>query len=380
MKKQQISGLILAFGMLLSLSGCAAPEPPAPTEGTEPTSAVQQEAVGSVETVTVSGVERGMGLQMEEEPVAAMDEDPDREIDRAVEPIKPVPGTMLNGTQLSDDFYYYRSTLDPVKQQVYDLMRGGMLKGEKKIEMTVPIQKSEIFQVYKMVVYDSPEMFWAETNGFRYWYNSRNEVTFVEPGYNDLVNDIPGNTAKFEGALSEALADMWSLPTQVEKVKYAHDYLTNRIDYTFNVPYDQTAYSAAVNGKTVCAGYTHAFQYMMQKMGIPCSYVLGYAGGGYHAWNLVKLDGEHYAMDVTWDDPLGAPPERYCYDYFNLNEQKMSADHVRAEVSLPLPAAEGTRCSYENAFGGNAYGTDFAGIVGVMPEQIQTGTDNPYLG
>ena len=33
-------------------------------------------------------------------------------------------------------------------------------------------------------------------------------------------------------------------------------------------------------------------------------YALGYSMGGYHAWNVVLLDGEHYAMDVTWDDPV----------------------------------------------------------------------------
>ena len=88
-------------------------------------------------------------------------------------------------------------------------------------------------------------------------------------------------------------------------------------------------------------------------------------------------------MDVTWDDPLGSPSEDYYYDYFNLDEQKMSADHVRAEVSQSLPVAEGTLCSYENAFASNAYGTDFAAIVGVMPEKIQGEQKvdgNPYLG
>lgn len=377
--------LILACGIPLSLSACgnqAQPVPPVDSGGQ--TEAVQQqEFKDGVETVVVNGVELGMGLRMEEEAAAAMDENPDRSIDRAVEPIKPVPAAMLDGTPLSEDFYYYRSTLDPLKRQAYDLLRAGMLKGEKKIKMTVPIQKADIFDIYKMVIYDSPEMFWAGTGGMRYWHNNKQEVTFLEPGYNDLVKDIKGNTAKVEAAAAEALADMWSLSTQAEQAKYAHDYLTHHITYTFDAPYDQTAYSALVNGQTVCAGYSHAFQYMMQKMGIPCSYILGYAEGGYHAWNLVMLDGEHYVMDVTWDDPLGSPPERYCYDYFNLTEQKMSADHIRAEVSQSLPIAEGTLCSYENAFGGNAYGTDFAAIAGILPEQVQSepaGEGNPYLG
>jgi len=376
MKTKFLSAL-LAAALSLSLCACGSqPSPPAE-------SAPQAQPPQLMETVTVDGVELGMGLQLEEEPAAAMDENPDRTIDRAVEPIRPVPAQMLDGTPLSTDLYHYRSLLDTTAQQAYDLLRAGMLKGEKKIKMTVPIKTGDIFDIYKKILYDSPELFWVQTGGMRYWHNKKDEVTFLEPGYNDLVNDIEGNTAKLEAAAAEALADIWSLPTQAEKAKYAHDYLTHSITYTFDCPYDQTAYSALVNGQSVCAGYSHAFQYLMQKMGIPCTYVLGYAAGGYHAWNLVQLDGEYYAMDVTWDDPLGSPPDRYKYNYFNLTEQAMSADHVRAGVSAALPVASGTACSFPNAFGGTAYGTDFASIVGTMPEKVSGGEaaveKNPYL-
>lgn len=381
--KNKALTLLLVLYTLLSLVSCSDQEPPAPpAETKEPETTVQEQNGQVMEAVTVNGAQLGMGLRMDDEAAAAMDENPDREIDRAVEPIKSSPAASLDGTPLTDDFYYYRNTLDPVKQQAYDLLRSALLKGEKEIKMTVPIQKSDIFDIYKKVLYDSPELVWAETNGVKYWYNKQQIVTSLAPGYNDLVNDIPGTIATLEAAAAEALADMWSLPTQAEKAKYAHDYLTHHIDYTFDAPYNQTAYSALVGGQTVCAGYSHAFQYLMQKMGIPCSYILGYAEGGYHAWNLVQLDGEHYMMDVTWDDPLGSPPERYVYNYFNLTEQGISVDHIRADVSVSLPAANGTACSFQNAFGGSAYGTDFAAIVGVMPEQIQTEgsvEDNPYL-
>jgi len=290
-----------------------------------------------------------------------------------------VPDSMLDGTPLSEAHYYYRGLLGAKEQQAYDLLRAGMRKGETKIKMTVPIPKEDIFEIYKSVIYDGADLFWAETNGMKYWYNNKGQVTFLEPGYNDLVKDIEGSTATMEAAAAEALADMWSLGTEAEKAKYAHDYLTHSIDYTYDAPYNQTAYSALVNGQTVCAGYAHGFQYLMQKMGIPCAYVLGYAQGGYHAWNLVLLEDEYYMMDVTWDDPLGASPDSYRYNYFNLTEAAMGVDHIRAEVSQPLPLAEGEQCSFENAFGGDAYGTDFAGIVGEMPAQV-TGEGNKYIG
>lgn len=390
--KKRVFSLLTAICILLSVSACAPKEvPPAATPEPTPTpsgsgtqeAVVPEDIKSGVETVTIDGVEFGMGLIMAEEE-GAMDENPEREIDRAVEPIKPVPDEMLDGTALSEDFYYYRSTLDATEQQAYDLLRAGMLEGEAKIAMTVPIDKSRIFDIYKKIVFDSPEMFWAEA-GLKYWYNQYNVVTFVEPKYNDLVEDIAGNTAIFEAAAEEALADMWSLTTDVERAKYAHDYLTHTIDYTYDSEYNQTAYSAIVNCETVCAGYAHAFQYFMQQMGIPCAYVLGYVQGGYHAWNLLLLDGDYYVMDVTWDDPLGAPSDYYSYDYFNITDDEMSWDHLRADESMPLPWAEGVLCSFYEAFGGEEYGTDFDGIIGYLPEPEpeqpeDEEPDNPYLG
>lgn len=333
---------------------------------------------------TIDGMQLGTGLAEEEDALAELDENPDRDIDRAVEPIKPVPDTMLDGSALGNEFYYYRSTLDATKQQAYDLLRTGILEGKTNISMTVPVAKSEIGALYKMVLYDSPDLFWCEINGARYSYNNKGLVTTFLPSYNDLAKDIPGNTAKMEAALADALADIWSLPTDAEKAKYAHDYLTHHVTYDLNAPYNQTAYSSLMGHTSVCAGYAHGFQYLMQQVGIPCAYVLGYAMGGYHAWNVVMLDGEHYAMDVTWDDPLGAAPGKYYYNYFNITDREIEEDHIRAEASAVIPAATGTACSYQNAFGGNAYGTDFEAIVGVMPEKVTAGEGNsaegnPYL-
>ena len=395
MKKRLLS-LLMALSMAFSLVACGGEESGAPAEPAQPAVPVEgssQEEIGEdapakpeVEsgftTVVVNGLELGSGLVMDEEAAAELSAEPDRAIDRAVGPIKPVPDAMLDGTTLGDEFYYYRSTLDDTQRQAYDLIRAGIIEGKEKITMTVPVKKEDIFELYKKIIFDSPELFWAETNGSRYYYNNQGYVSEFCPGYNELAKDIAGSIAVVEAATAEALADMWSLPTDAEKAKYAHDWLTHHITYDYEAVYGQTAYSSLVGHAAVCAGYAHGFQYMMQQVGIPCAYVLGYALGGYHAWNVVELDGEHYAMDVTWDDPLGAAPDKFYYNYFNITEEKISEDHVREEVSVPIPAAFGTACSYENAFGGNVYGTNFDAIVGVMPEKVVDGgevVDNPYL-
>lgn len=48
----------------------------------------------------------------------------------------------------------------------------------------------------------------------------------------------------------------------------------------------------------VCGGYAVSFQYLCDMGGFTCYYVTGYTSG-YHAWNIVTLEGKNYLVDVT---------------------------------------------------------------------------------
>lgn len=89
-----------------------------------------------------------------------------------------------------------------------------------------------------------------------------------------------------------------------EIVCEVNDYLCDKIVYPEQEPYaadSHTAYSAFKKGSAVCDGYARAAKMLLNEFGIECDFVVGNAGGG-HAWNLVKLDGNWYHMDVTWND------------------------------------------------------------------------------
>lgn len=64
------------------------------------------------------------------------------------------------------------------------------------------------------------------------------------------------------------------------------------------------------NAGPVCEGYARAFAVLCRKVGIPCVLVDGVARADLsetpldHMWNYVQLEGQWYAVDVTWNDPF----------------------------------------------------------------------------
>lgn len=63
-----------------------------------------------------------------------------------------------------------------------------------------------------------------------------------------------------------------------------------------------TPYGGLVNRSGVCLGYASAFQLLMELAGVECITVVGVGlSTEDHAWNMVRLNGEWYCADVTWD-------------------------------------------------------------------------------
>ena len=130
-----------------------------------------------------------------------------------------------------------------------------------------------------------------------------------------------------------------------DRVKAIHDYLVKNVDYDYNgletgnlQPSVYTAEGALCNGLAVCQGYAEAFELLCAKAGVKAQMVYGDAGNSTdgwqsHAWNVVRIDGEWYQIDCTWDDPLVdgeviSNGENIFYAYFLLTVSEMYTDHL----------------------------------------------------
>lgn len=113
-----------------------------------------------------------------------------------------------------------------------------------------------------------------------------------------------------------------------EKVKTIHDYIINLASYDTTYM-KSSVYDILVDKTAVCEGYTLAAYRLFTDAGLECKIISGRGNGEAHAWNIVKVDGQWYNIDLTWDDPITNTGEQMLrYDYFLKSESDFT-DHVR---------------------------------------------------
>ncbi|MFT3952131.1 MAG: transglutaminase domain-containing protein [Oscillospiraceae bacterium] len=158
--------------------------------------------------------------------------------------------------------------------------------------------------------------------------------------------------AKIDAIVAAAPAGM----NDFQKVKYIHDKIIKNCVYSDTGSNAYSAYGCLVEGKAVCQGYSEAFMLLCGELGIPCVLITGTdkEDGTNHMWDMVKVSGAWYHIDVTWDDPYKAAAEKSYvrYDYFNVTDATIKIDHkITANPYYTYPAATATAGNYYNYYG-----------------------------
>lgn len=145
------------------------------------------------------------------------------------------------------------------------------------------------------------------------------------------VNCVYKMTSKMEADLdAKARAIVASIApdsmSHSKKELVIHDWIVNntRYDQSYKI-YDP--YNTLIKHTGVCEGYSLLAQKMFTIAGIKSIIVEGTAKGQAHSWNMVYIDNKWRNVDVTWDDPVSSK-DILRYDYFNITDSKLSADHT----------------------------------------------------
>jgi hypothetical protein len=253
-------------------------------------------------------------------------------------------GNTGDDLDFDETFYPYYNMLNERGKKLYKQIYANANDLNKEFSPIIEsTTHSELYNAMYSVIFDHPEIFWLDTSMYTE-YDYKGDIIKVNMNFYDALGDINSAKNKFNDSTKELLKDAMELDSDIEKEKYIHDLLIEKITYKEG-PLDQSAYSAIAEDETVCAGYAKAMQYLMQQLKIPTYCCVGWGGGffngGLHAWDIIKLESDYYNVDCTWDDQ---DPE--VYDYFNVTDKK-NYWHARLWNSRYLPACNGTLYAYE---------------------------------
>ena len=233
----------------------------------------------------------------------------------------------------------------------------GMGKKISKACLENGMDEKDIDRIFQCVLSDHPELFYVE--GYSYTKYTRGEkITSIEfsGSYTMDFDTAVERRAQIEAAVAEILAGISEDASDYEKVKYVYETLIQNTDYRLDSPDNQNVYSVFINHASVCQGYAKATQYLLDKLGIECSLVLGTVDTGEgHAWNLVKVDGSYYYVDTTWgdasyqinggEDLSGYVPPEINYDYLCVTTSELLRTHTLSG-QIPMPQCVSNENNY----------------------------------
>ncbi|MGE4282766.1 MAG: DUF5050 domain-containing protein [Clostridia bacterium] len=143
--------------------------------------------------------------------------------------------------------------------------------------------------------------------------------------------------------------------SDLEKELAIHDYIVTHVRYDdeayvnyLNDAMPHTAYGALIEGKAVCDGYSRAAQILFNMAGIESMVVTGRAYSLVssplgHAWNIVKVDGNYYHVDITTDDSeTESSKDNLFHTYFNLSDKQISVTHSWYKYDYPKCSMDST--------------------------------------
>lgn len=240
------------------------------------------------------------------------------------------------------------SRLNTEEQIVYTEILAAITGFQKDVVLST--QSPDLMdKAFSCVMMDHPEIFYID--GYKYTqYTSGTKIkkmTF-SGNYTYEKEETDIRNAQIEAAADEIVNRIGMQSSDYEKVKFIYETIVNETEYVLNAPDNQNICSVFLGHRSVCQGYAKAMQYLLNRLGVETTLVVGTVKNGEgHAWNLVRIDGAYYYVDCTWGDAyyllssqdmesVGGKTPSINYDYLCVTTQQIMETHtVNTVVDMP---------------------------------------------
>lgn len=199
----------------------------------------------------------------------------------------------------------------------------------------------------RSIINSHPE-FISLSGGYTYW-TSGSSITKIVFTY---LTNAKEEQQELDAALQEVKSKIDTSGMSDEEIVLAyHEYLTSTVAYAYEDYFNGTIaanhgydmYGALVKHSCVCQGYAETMFYLLREAGLSCA--IASSENINHAWNIVKIRGNWYHIDATWDDPVWDMPGRSYHDYFLVSFDTMNKNtlinHTKDRTDMVVSAQWG---------------------------------------
>ena len=166
------------------------------------------------------------------------------------------------------------------------------------------------------------------TYNFKFYFMDKPaSVMYLRTSTNIQVSDP--NYPSVNSLIQSAVAQCNNVTdgSDYQKALWLHDWLLNQLEYDLSLKWS-SAESALTRHLGTCQAYQSAYSQLLNAAGIENAETRD--TGDAHTWNAIKLDGEWYQVDCTWDD---SSDHWYDFDqrrlYFGLTDELMAVAHPK---------------------------------------------------
>lgn len=262
---------------------------------------------------------------------------------------------------------YAYSQLNDEEKKMYSLIVEGVNGMSPFVTFPREVSYDEFIKVWLLVYFQEPQLYWFR-GSYEVYDGMRDSFPLI---YRYDPEQVKTMTPEIDAAVADIMASIPKDADTMDKLKIFHDSIALKGDFTKEGPPVQTIYGGLVDGRVQCEGYAKTLGYLCDKAGIENMLVPGSNLEGLsHAWNLVKIDGEWYNIDVTWDDPAANPDKEYFrFNYFGVTDAEiLGKSHVQDTTTFTPPKATATKYNYQRHFG--LYAETAADAKKLIAEQL----------
>lgn len=223
---------------------------------------------------------------------------------------------------------YYYNKLSDREKRAYDKILSEIYTMPEEEVYISNVKSKELDTAYNALLKDNPDVFFT---GRQVHHRELGLGLLCTFEYIFPAEEYEMRKAELDAVCDEVIESLSDPDDEWQTELEIHDYVIENCRYKIveNEHIYSSAYGALVNGEAACEGYSKAIHLLLDRAGIENYVICGKATNDnssvLHMWNIVKINGDFYHLDATWNDPTDNESENHRY--FNVTDEMISQTH-----------------------------------------------------